>query len=173
MERLLRVPGLLHVAIDRAGVHRVDEHREIGVRGEQDADGVGPALLGLLEELDAVHPGHPLVADDDRRIDPLEHLERFGAAERVVERERFSEREAERVEVVFFVVDDEDVELAERDIAHAERRSFPLPRGDSSSLAPPADGVAEANPRRQPTPRRRVPNGPRRNERVPRRGGWC
>ena len=116
---LLRVPGLLHVAIDGARVHGVDEDREIGVGGEQDADGVGPPLLGLLEKLDAVHPGHPLVAHDDGRIDALERLQRLGPAERVVQRERFSEREADGVEVVLFVVDDEDVELSVREVAHA------------------------------------------------------
>jgi hypothetical protein len=96
----------------------IDEHRQVGVGGEQDADHVRAPLLGALQELDAAHFRHALIGDDHRRIEALDRLERLGPAERVVQRERFPEREAERVQVVLFVVDDQDVEAAPVEITH-------------------------------------------------------
>ncbi len=115
---LLRVPGLLEVALDRAGVERVDEHREIRVGRQEDADRVRSPLFGPFQELDAAHPGHALIADDDRRVEPLEQVQRGLPAERVVERERLPEGEPERVQVVLFVVDDEDFERPPVEITH-------------------------------------------------------
>ncbi|HEX5324274.1 MAG TPA: hypothetical protein VFW40_10845 [Capsulimonadaceae bacterium] len=38
---------------------------QVGIAGEHDPDGVCIDLLGLLQELDAIHTGHGHVRDND------------------------------------------------------------------------------------------------------------
>ena len=77
---LFRVPGLLDVAVDGARVDGLDEHGQIGVRREQDADDVRAAFGRAAEELDPAHAGHALVADDRRPDRAFEDLERLVSA---------------------------------------------------------------------------------------------
>jgi len=59
------------------------------------------------QQLEARHLGHALVGDDDRDVLLLEQLERLGTAPRGDDVEHLAEVEAEGVEVVLFVVDDD------------------------------------------------------------------
>ena len=105
---LLRVPRLGDVAIDLAEVDRLDQHVDVGERGEDDADRVGLARAHLAQQLDAGHLRHALVGDDDRDLLAVEDAERLGATARGQDVERLAEVEPERVEVVLLVVDDQD-----------------------------------------------------------------
>ena len=118
---LLRVPRLRDVAIDLPEVDRLDEHVDIGERGQDDADRLGLARLDLAEQLDAGHLRHPLIGDDHGDFLLVEDLQRLGATARRQDVERLAEVEPKRVEVVLLVVDDED-----RIALHVERHvGFP------------------------------------------------
>ena len=52
--------------IELDGVDRGDRDLGVGVRGEQHPLGVGVDLSRCGEELDARHPGHPLVREEER-----------------------------------------------------------------------------------------------------------
>jgi hypothetical protein len=80
-----RVPGLREVVVDAHLVDRPDRRVGVGVRGEQHAPRVGRPLGGPREELDARHPRHALVGEQERdRVatlgDPREQVERLAAA---------------------------------------------------------------------------------------------
>ncbi len=59
-----RVPRLQQVVVDVDDVDRRDRRVGVRVGGEQSAPGPGEQVHGLLEELDAVQPGHPVVGED-------------------------------------------------------------------------------------------------------------
>ena len=53
--QLLGVPRLGDVAVERPEVDRLDQHVDVGERGEDDADRVGADLARRLEQLEAGH----------------------------------------------------------------------------------------------------------------------
>ncbi len=79
-----RVPGLHQVVIESDRVDAVDRRLGVCVGREQRFAGFGVDLPGLVQELGAAHPRHPLVGQEQRhrRVAPLEQphrIERFGA----------------------------------------------------------------------------------------------
>jgi hypothetical protein len=60
-----RVPGLEQVGVDVHVVDGADRGVGVGVGGEQAAAGTRDDVHRLLEELDAVHAGHPVVGQQD------------------------------------------------------------------------------------------------------------
>ena len=105
---LFGVPGFGDVAVDPPVVDRLDEDIDICEGGENDADGVGAGRLCRLQKLEPGHFRHPLVGDDDRDVVIFEELEGLGTALGAENCERPLKVEAEGVEVVLLVVDDED-----------------------------------------------------------------
>ncbi|HEV2874435.1 MAG TPA: hypothetical protein VGW14_04740, partial [Thermoleophilaceae bacterium] len=65
---LRRVPRLEQVVVERDLVDRRDRRLGVGVRGQQDALGVGSELARLDEVLGAGHAGHALVGDQQRDL---------------------------------------------------------------------------------------------------------
>ena len=63
--QFLWLPRLGDVAVDVALVDGVDDGLDVGVAGEQQADGVGMCFAEAFEELDAGHLRHALVGHDD------------------------------------------------------------------------------------------------------------
>jgi hypothetical protein len=59
--------------IEGAGLHRFNRVFDGGVSGHQDHGDIGNLAAGLLEQLDAVDPGHPVVSEDQ--------IERVGAGQ--------------------------------------------------------------------------------------------
>ena len=51
-------------------VDRLDRRPRVGVGGEEGAPGAGEDVHRLLEELDAGHPGHPVVGEEYRHRVP-------------------------------------------------------------------------------------------------------
>ena len=81
---LRRVPRLEQVVVEVDDVDRVDRGAGVRVGGEQDPPGPGVDVHGLLEELDAVHLGHPVVGQDHRdqlaaQLDLAQRVQRRGA----------------------------------------------------------------------------------------------
>src|SRR5690606_19370106 len=134
----LRVPRLRDVAVDLPEVDRLDEHVDVGERGQNDSDRVGLPVAHPAKQLDARHLRHALVGDDDRDVLVLEDAERLGAARRRQDVERLPEVEPEGVEVVLLVVDDED-----RIALHVERHD-PLSTGITHALPGKVAPEAEA-----------------------------
>ena len=106
--QLVRVPRLGDVAVDAAAVDGVDDGADVGVAGEQQANGIRMGLAHVMQQLDARHLRHPLVGHH--------HVDRFlredadalagarGAQDAVVEPEEI----ADALHHVGLVVDDED-----------------------------------------------------------------
>ena len=63
---LRRLPRLEQVVVDVDDVDGADRGVGVGVGGEQGAAGARDDVHRLLEELDAVHAGHPVVGEDRR-----------------------------------------------------------------------------------------------------------
>jgi hypothetical protein len=63
-----------------ATVHRGEQPRRVAVRRHDDADHVRPSLEHPREELDAAHPRHPLVGEQDRDVVPRQDGQRLGPA---------------------------------------------------------------------------------------------
>jgi hypothetical protein len=105
---LLGVPRLGDVAVDLPERDGLDQDVDVGEGGQDDADRVGPQLLGLLQQLEAGHLRHALIGDDHRDVALAQHLERLGAAGRADDVEHLPEVEAEGVQVVLLVIDDQD-----------------------------------------------------------------
>ena len=63
---LRRVPGLVEVVVDAGGVDGADGRFGVGVGGEQDAPRLGIEIAGPLQQLDAGHARHALVAEEQR-----------------------------------------------------------------------------------------------------------
>ncbi len=63
---LRRIPRLVQVVVDARGVDGANGGFSVGIGSQEHALGVGIERDGLLEELDAGHAGHALVADDER-----------------------------------------------------------------------------------------------------------
>ena len=103
----LGVPRLGDVAVHVAEVDRLDQHVDVGEGGEDDADGVGAHRARRLEELEARHLRHALVGDDHRHVVLFEERERLVAGAGRMDLEDALEVEAEGVEVVRLVVDDQ------------------------------------------------------------------
>ena len=61
-----RIPRLLEVLVQADLVDRPDRHVGVRVGGEEDPLGIRRQLHGGGQELDAGHPGHPLVDDEQR-----------------------------------------------------------------------------------------------------------
>jgi hypothetical protein len=61
-----RVPRLEQVVVQADVVDRLDGDVGVGVRGEEEVLRARRVLAGPLEQLDAGHPGHPLVGRDQR-----------------------------------------------------------------------------------------------------------
>jgi hypothetical protein len=91
-----------------AKVDGIDQHVDIRECRQDDAHGVGPDLRHLLQELEAGHARHALVRDDHRHLVLAQELERLVTTLRAENRERALEVEAEGIEVVLLVVDDQD-----------------------------------------------------------------
>ena len=64
-EEVAVVPGLPDEAEDLGAVHRLLDRARVRLPGEEDALDPRPALLHDAQELDAGHPRHPVVGDDD------------------------------------------------------------------------------------------------------------
>ena len=106
--QLLRVPGLGDVAVDAAEVDRLDQHVDVGERGDDDADRVGAHLARRLQQLEAGHPRHALVGHDRprrRAARPAPAPLRRCRPSRSLK--ALAEVEPERVQVVGLVVDDQ------------------------------------------------------------------
>jgi hypothetical protein len=117
---LLRVPGLRDVAVDAAQVDGLDQHVDVGEGRDDDAGCVGAQLADRLEQLEPRHLGHPLIRDDDGDVVLLGQRERLFSAVRQQELEALAEVEADRVQVVLLVVDDEHGILRELEaLSHA------------------------------------------------------
>jgi hypothetical protein len=81
--QLLGVPGLGDVLPHEALVEAADNHVDVRVTGDEDADRGGVDGLELAEELDAGHLRHALVAEDQMDLLVAEDLQRLGAGVRV------------------------------------------------------------------------------------------
>jgi hypothetical protein len=76
------------------------------------------ALLHFAQELDAAHARHALVCHHHSRLESGQRRERFVGAERIVKAEGLAKREAERIEIVRLVVDNQDVVTAPLEVLH-------------------------------------------------------
>ncbi len=63
---LRRIPRLEQIVIEVDDVDRVDRGIGVGIGGEQHSPRVRMQVHGLLQEFDAVHPGHAVVGDQHR-----------------------------------------------------------------------------------------------------------
>ena len=61
-----RMPRLHQIVVEPDLVDRAHRHLGVRIRGEEYALGVGREALRLRQQLDARHPGHALVGDDQR-----------------------------------------------------------------------------------------------------------
>ena len=68
-------PWLHHEAVNLSLVNGLDDRVEAKHGGDEDAGGVGLELLGLGQKIQAGHPRHLIVGDDDRERLRLENLE--------------------------------------------------------------------------------------------------
>ena len=105
--QLLRVPRLGDVAVDAPEVDRLDQHVDVRERGDDDADRVGADLARRLQQVEAGHLRHALVGDDRGDVFRPRQRQRLLAAAREQQLEAAPEVEAERVQVVRLVVDDQ------------------------------------------------------------------
>jgi len=78
--QLLRVPGLGDVAVDAPQVDRLDQHVDVGEGGHDDPHRVGADLSRRLQQIEAGHPRHPLIGDDDRHVLAARQRQRLLAA---------------------------------------------------------------------------------------------
>ena len=109
--QLLAVPRLGDVAVDAPEVDGLDQHVDVGEGGDDDADGVRADRAQGLQQVQAGHARHALVGHDDRDVFRAGQLQRLLAAVGQPQGEHLAEVEAERVQVVRLVVDDEDGKL--------------------------------------------------------------
>jgi hypothetical protein len=110
-EQLVRVPRLGDEVIDAPGVDGVHEAVDVGVGGEDDADGVGRPLLAPAEQLHPGHAGHAVVGDDHGDVVAGQPSERRLAALGAQHPELGGQDRLERVEDPRLVVDDQDNRL--------------------------------------------------------------
>jgi len=109
----LLVPGLGDVAVDLAEVDGLDEDVGVGVGGEDDPDGIGAQRARFAHELEPGHLGHALIAHDHRDVVLFEQPQRLVPRYPAVRIWKDAlEVEAEGVEVVALVIDDEDREAS-------------------------------------------------------------
>ncbi len=73
------VPGLEDVAEDVPFVDRVDHRLDVGVAGEEHADGVGLKPPRLAEERISGHPRHPLIGEDQLDLMFIQQGDRLSA----------------------------------------------------------------------------------------------
>jgi hypothetical protein len=81
---LRRVPRLEQVVVHVDQVDRLDRGVGVRVRGQQRPPRVGEQVHRLLQEVDAVHPRHPVVGQHDRhppaaQLDLAQRLQRLVA----------------------------------------------------------------------------------------------
>ena len=105
---VVRLPGLRHEVVDAPGVDRFHETVDVGVRGEDDADGLRRVLLASPQQLHAGHARHPVVGDDDGDVLGAQEVQRRLAARRAHDAELRRQDRLQRVEDPDLVVDDED-----------------------------------------------------------------
>jgi hypothetical protein len=84
------VPGLLHVREEVTGVHGLREVVVVAEAGQQDPLRVAVGLIGLCEQLRALHGAHAHVADEHVELARGQRIERL-----------LPGRDAHHVEVVF------------------------------------------------------------------------
>ena len=113
------LPGLHDVAVDLAAVDGVDDVAGVGVGGEQDGAQVVLEPPGPLDQLDARHPGHALVGDEEVDGARGEDGERLLAVRRAQDLVAVHgrERTAQQPEDLGLVVHEED------DVRHRCARS--------------------------------------------------
>ncbi|MNF33839.1 hypothetical protein D3C84_146650 [compost metagenome] len=114
----LRVPGLGQVAEDTATVERRHRRIQVGIAGEQDAQGLGRDLAGLGEQLGAAHLRHALVADQDMHrlaLQALQGAARIALGEHLV---LAAELHGQAAQDALFIVDEQD---ADRCCCHFRR----------------------------------------------------
>ena len=109
--QLFAIPRLGHIAVDAPKVDGFDQHIHVGECGHDDADGVGTHITHSPQQLQAGHARHTLVGDHHGDIVLAGQCQRILAAAGEMEREGLAEREAESVQVVAFVVDDQHRKL--------------------------------------------------------------
>ena len=73
------VPGFEDVAENMPFIDRVDHGLDVGIAGEEHADGVGLEPAGLAEEGVSLHPGHPLVGEDQLHLMVVQQRDRLTA----------------------------------------------------------------------------------------------
>ena len=105
---LVRLPGLLDVAINPPIVDGAHDRVDVCIAGEHHPHGLGLALDHLLEELDPAHRGHHLVDDHQRDLLALEDLHTVVTVGRREDLVVLAQGHLEGLEDRFLVVDDED-----------------------------------------------------------------
>jgi hypothetical protein len=78
-----RLPRLEQVVVEVDDVDGLDGGVGVGVGGQQGPPGVGEQVHGLLQELQAAHPGHAVVGQEDghrvaAELDLAQRLQRLG-----------------------------------------------------------------------------------------------
>ena len=58
------IPGFADVTVDLAFVDRLDDRREVGIPGQQDAAGGGIHIMHLGQQRGPVHARHARIAHD-------------------------------------------------------------------------------------------------------------
>ena len=106
--QLVRLPGLLDVAIDAPVVDGAHDRVDVRVAGEHHPHRLRLALDHLLEELDPAHRGHHLVDDHQRDLLALEDLHAVVAVGRREDLVVLAQRQLEGLQDRLLVVDDED-----------------------------------------------------------------
>jgi hypothetical protein len=85
-----------------------EEQLAVRIGREQNTTDIGKARCRLGEEIDAGHPGHAVIRDDDTDVSRAQPSEgRFGRA-CSLDREQIVEYPHEEIEVGLLVVDNED-----------------------------------------------------------------
>ena len=107
-QQLVGIPGFGNEVVDPARVDRLHQIVDVREGGEHDADRVRGDVLAPPQELDAGHPGHPVIGEDDRHLLPLQDGQRLVAVARAHDRELGRQDRLERVEHTRLVVYDQD-----------------------------------------------------------------
>src|ERR671922_631414 len=136
--------------VERAAAERLDGEVVLAVAGDQQHGRPGPELPGLVQQREAVHPGHLDVADDRvvvDRADPVERGHRAVGRVDVDVRHPELQRLRERLEQRLVVVDEQDPGLVGHRIGASAGRSpprgssilnvAPLPGFDANEISPP------------------------------------
>ena len=123
---LRRVPRLHQVVVEADLVDRAHRHLGVGVRGQEDALGGGRQVCGLRQQLDAGHPGHALVGDDQRHRIAARGQSCREDLERILAGARGDDREVARVAAPQIALDGADDLLV---VVDGEEHRLPLSHG--------------------------------------------